>query len=281
MVLARALWREGYNDHLAGHITVNLGDGTLLCNPWLLTWAELRPVAGAAHRPRRARWSKATGRCRSASRCTSSCTSCAPTSTGPCTTTLSTARCGPTWARSRRSWTRARRSAAAGWPWSTSTRARSTTRPVPGGPWSRWARPQLPCWPGTACSCSGGSARAVHQRAVALEQRCQHAWYVRAGRGTGASPLPAAFLDVHGRERRRGVHRVLGGGRAGRAAGRPRPAGLSTPCRQVAWLGPTRGGQRSGRRGTAGLGRPSPGASGQRVPKTLASSKGTGVSSWA
>ena len=32
VVLARALWREGYNDHLAGHITVNLGDGTLLCN---------------------------------------------------------------------------------------------------------------------------------------------------------------------------------------------------------------------------------------------------------
>ena len=29
VVLARALWREGYNDHLAGHITVNLGDGTL------------------------------------------------------------------------------------------------------------------------------------------------------------------------------------------------------------------------------------------------------------
>jgi len=29
---------------LAGHITVNLGDGTLLCNPWLLTWAELRPA---------------------------------------------------------------------------------------------------------------------------------------------------------------------------------------------------------------------------------------------
>ena len=43
VVLARALWREGYNNHLAGHITVNLGDGTLLCNPWLLTWAELRP----------------------------------------------------------------------------------------------------------------------------------------------------------------------------------------------------------------------------------------------
>ena len=36
VLLARTLWREGYNDHLAGHITVNLGDGTLLCNPWHL-----------------------------------------------------------------------------------------------------------------------------------------------------------------------------------------------------------------------------------------------------
>lgn len=43
VLLARALWREGYNDHLAGHITINLGDGTLLCNPWLLTWDEIRP----------------------------------------------------------------------------------------------------------------------------------------------------------------------------------------------------------------------------------------------
>ena len=43
VVLARALWREGYSDHLAGHITCNLGDGTLLCNPWLILWSELRP----------------------------------------------------------------------------------------------------------------------------------------------------------------------------------------------------------------------------------------------
>jgi ribulose-5-phosphate 4-epimerase/fuculose-1-phosphate aldolase len=42
-VLARALWREGYDDHLAGHITINLGDDTLLCSPWLLTWNEVRP----------------------------------------------------------------------------------------------------------------------------------------------------------------------------------------------------------------------------------------------
>jgi ribulose-5-phosphate 4-epimerase/fuculose-1-phosphate aldolase len=42
-LLARCLWREGYNDHLAGHITHNLGDGTFLCNPWLVMWSELRP----------------------------------------------------------------------------------------------------------------------------------------------------------------------------------------------------------------------------------------------
>lgn len=42
-LLARTLWREGYDDHLAGHITYRQPDGTLLCNPWLLTWEELRP----------------------------------------------------------------------------------------------------------------------------------------------------------------------------------------------------------------------------------------------
>jgi L-fuculose-phosphate aldolase len=42
-VLARTLWREGYDDHLAGHITIAAGDGTLWCNPWLLTWQELLP----------------------------------------------------------------------------------------------------------------------------------------------------------------------------------------------------------------------------------------------
>ena len=43
VVLARTLWKEGYDDHLAGHITIRQDDGTLLCNPWLLTWDELRP----------------------------------------------------------------------------------------------------------------------------------------------------------------------------------------------------------------------------------------------
>jgi L-ribulose-5-phosphate 4-epimerase len=43
VVLARTLWREGYDDHLAGHITMRQPDGTLLCNPWYLLWCELRP----------------------------------------------------------------------------------------------------------------------------------------------------------------------------------------------------------------------------------------------
>lgn len=43
VLLARSLWREGYDDHLAGHITINRGDGTLWCNPWLMTWEEIRP----------------------------------------------------------------------------------------------------------------------------------------------------------------------------------------------------------------------------------------------
>ena len=42
-LLARTLWREGYDDHLAGHITYRQPDGTLLCNPWLLLWEEIRP----------------------------------------------------------------------------------------------------------------------------------------------------------------------------------------------------------------------------------------------
>ena len=43
VLLARTLWREGYDDHLAGHITYRQADGTLLCTPWLLLWEEIRP----------------------------------------------------------------------------------------------------------------------------------------------------------------------------------------------------------------------------------------------
>ena len=40
-LLCRVLSREGYNDHIAGHITVKQEDGTYLANPWELTWGEL------------------------------------------------------------------------------------------------------------------------------------------------------------------------------------------------------------------------------------------------
>src|SRR5207302_6012686 len=43
VILARTLWREGYDDHLAGHITYKQPDGTLLCNPWYLLWSQVRP----------------------------------------------------------------------------------------------------------------------------------------------------------------------------------------------------------------------------------------------
>ena len=42
-LLARSLWREGYRDHIFGHITYRQDDGTLLCTPWPMTWEEVRP----------------------------------------------------------------------------------------------------------------------------------------------------------------------------------------------------------------------------------------------
>ena len=35
------LFREGYDDHIAGHITLRLGDGSMLVNPWELAWDEV------------------------------------------------------------------------------------------------------------------------------------------------------------------------------------------------------------------------------------------------
>ena len=40
-LLCRALHREGYADHIAGHITIKQPDGTMLVNPWELAWDEL------------------------------------------------------------------------------------------------------------------------------------------------------------------------------------------------------------------------------------------------
>jgi ribulose-5-phosphate 4-epimerase/fuculose-1-phosphate aldolase len=41
-LLCRILHAEGYDDHLAGHITYKQPDGTFLVNPWGLTWDEVR-----------------------------------------------------------------------------------------------------------------------------------------------------------------------------------------------------------------------------------------------
>src|SRR3954467_8800170 len=41
-LLARMLFREGYDDHLAGHITYKQPDGTLLVNPFGMPWDEVR-----------------------------------------------------------------------------------------------------------------------------------------------------------------------------------------------------------------------------------------------
>ena len=41
-LLARMLYRAGYNDGIAGHMSYKLDDGTLLVNPRELAWDELR-----------------------------------------------------------------------------------------------------------------------------------------------------------------------------------------------------------------------------------------------
>jgi len=40
-LMCRMLFREGWNDHIAGHITYRPGDGTILTNPWELAWDEV------------------------------------------------------------------------------------------------------------------------------------------------------------------------------------------------------------------------------------------------
>jgi len=40
-LLCRCLFAEGYDDHLAGHITYKQPDKTLLVNPFGLTWDEV------------------------------------------------------------------------------------------------------------------------------------------------------------------------------------------------------------------------------------------------
>jgi L-ribulose-5-phosphate 4-epimerase len=195
VVLARALWREGYNDHLAGHITANLGDGTLLCNPWLLTWEELAPEQvlriDLDGRVVEGDWPVPLGI--------------------PLHLALHQLRPDIAWA--------VHNHPLYGTVWADMgeippvldqssslgggelTLVNEYSGPVNDPASARRAVEQM----GTATSALlaghgvlvlGGSARAVHQRAVALEQRCQRAWHVRTAGSQATSPLPQSFLEA-------------------------------------------------------------------------------------
>lgn len=43
-LMCRMLFQEGWDDHIAGHITLRQSDGTILTNPWELSWDELKPA---------------------------------------------------------------------------------------------------------------------------------------------------------------------------------------------------------------------------------------------
>lgn len=40
-LMCRMLFKEGWNEHIAGHITYRLANGSILTNPWELAWDEV------------------------------------------------------------------------------------------------------------------------------------------------------------------------------------------------------------------------------------------------
>ena len=40
-LMCRMLFKEGWDEHIAGHITLRLSNGNILTNPWELAWDEL------------------------------------------------------------------------------------------------------------------------------------------------------------------------------------------------------------------------------------------------
>jgi L-ribulose-5-phosphate 4-epimerase len=197
VLLARTLWREGYNDHLAGHITCSLGDGTLLCNPWLLTWDEIRPrdllTITLDGQVVEGDWPVPLGI--------------------PLHLELHRQRADVTWAVHNHPlygtvWADMgevppvldQSSALGGGELvlvneydGTVNDPANAKRAV-----ERMGQATAALLAGHGVFVLGGSARAVHQRAVALEQRCQHAWCVRAAGGRAPSVLPDAFLELMG-----------------------------------------------------------------------------------
>jgi L-ribulose-5-phosphate 4-epimerase len=187
--LARALWREGYDDHLAGHITVNLGDGTLLCNPWLLAWDELRPEQviriDSDGRVIEGDWPVPRGL--------------------PLHLELHRLRPGVAWAMHNHP--------LYGTIWADLGEfppAMDQSSGLGGGELvlvseygggvgsadiARQAvvsmgHADIALLRGHGVFVLGASARAIFQRAVALEQRCHHAWLIRTAGGALVSPLP-------------------------------------------------------------------------------------------
>jgi L-ribulose-5-phosphate 4-epimerase len=194
VLLARALWREGYNDHLAGHITCNLGDGTLLCNPWLLTWDEICPAdvlrINLDGDVLEGDWPVPTGI--------------------PLHLELHKRRdfawavhnhplYGTVWADMGELPPILDQSSALGGGELVLVNEYEGTVNDPAN--ARRAIELIgdataALLAGHGVLVLGRSARAVHQRAVALEQRCQHAWFVRAAASSADSVLPKSFLEL-------------------------------------------------------------------------------------
>ena len=194
VLLARALWREGYNDHLAGHITIAQGDGTLLCNPWLITWDELRPeqviridldgnvVEGDWPAPLGIPLHLELHKLRS--------------DVG--VAMHSHPLYGTVWADMGEVPPALDQSSSLGGgelvlvdeyegAVDNANAARAAVEAMGGA--------DLALLAGHGVFVLGSTVRAVHQRAVALEQRCQRAWHVRAAGGELRSSLPASWLD--------------------------------------------------------------------------------------
>jgi L-ribulose-5-phosphate 4-epimerase len=195
VLLARALWREGYNDHLAGHITVNLGDGTLLCNPWLLTWPEIRPDdvlrIDLEGNLLEGDWPVPLGI--------------------PLHVALHAARDDVRWAVHNHPlygtvWADMgevppildQSSALGGGEVVVVSEYGGTVNDLgsAGRAIELMGGASTALLAGHGVLVTGGSARAVHQRAVALEQRCQHAYMLRAAGSTAPSALPEAFVSM-------------------------------------------------------------------------------------
>jgi ribulose-5-phosphate 4-epimerase/fuculose-1-phosphate aldolase len=197
--LARTLWREGYDDHLAGHITYALGDGTLLCTPWYLLWSELRPehiiridlegnvIEGSWPAPLGIPLHLELHRARP----------------DVVVAVHNHPRYGTIWADARRIPPIYDQSSALGggslvvvdeYAGAVNVSSNAAAAIVAMGD------ADLALLANHGVFVLAGSIRAAHQRAVALEQRCRHAWHVEAlGGGTPLSGPPAEmFLKSDG-----------------------------------------------------------------------------------